>query len=76
VGEGRVEVSLTERGYLYLADEAHAAALRAALDVQLAQQVTVRPLAQAELSRQFPWLETEDLVLGALARRARVGSTL
>ena len=66
VGDGRVEVSLTERGYLYLADVAHAAALRAALDVQLAQQVPVRPLAQAELSQQFPWLKTEDLVLGAL----------
>jgi FAD-dependent oxidoreductase domain-containing protein 1 len=66
VGEGRVDVSLTERGYLYLADAPRAAALRAALDIQLAQQVTVRPLAQEDLSKEFPWLETADLVLGAL----------
>lgn len=66
VGEGRVDVSLTERGYLYLADAPHAAELRAALDVQLAHRVTVRPLAQKDLSQEFPWLETADLVLGAL----------
>jgi glycine/D-amino acid oxidase-like deaminating enzyme len=61
-----VDVSLTARGYLYLADAAHAAALRAALDIQLAQQVRVKPLAQAELMQEFPWLQTADLVLGAL----------
>ncbi len=66
VGEGPIDISLTERGYLYLADAAYAAALRAALDVQLAQQVTVKPLGQEQLSREFPWLETRDLVLGAL----------
>lgn len=66
VGEGRVDVSLTERGYLYLADATHAGDLRAALEIQLAQQVTVKPLTQEKLSQEFPWLNTSDLLLGAL----------
>ena len=65
VGEGSVDVSLTERGYLYLADEGYAPTLEAALEVQQANQVPVRRLDRDGLQRDFPWLYTEDLALGA-----------
>jgi FAD-dependent oxidoreductase domain-containing protein 1 len=64
IGEG-IDVSLTERGYLYLADAAHAPALEAALDVQRAHQVPVRRLDPPGLRQDFPWLRVDDLVLGA-----------
>jgi FAD-dependent oxidoreductase domain-containing protein 1 len=65
IGEGPVDISLTERGYLYLADEAYAPKLQASLDVQRAHQVPVRRLDQEALSQDFPWLQSDDLVLGA-----------
>ena len=65
LGEGPVDVSLTERGYLYLADESYAPALDAALAVQHANQVPVRRLDRGGLQQDFPWLHTDDLVLGA-----------
>jgi glycine/D-amino acid oxidase-like deaminating enzyme len=66
IGEGTVDVSLTERGYLYLADETHAPALETALEVQRANHASVRRLDRAGLRREFPWLRADDLVLGAL----------
>ena len=65
LGEGQVDVSLTERGYLYLADDSHAPALDAALAVQHANRVPVRRLDRDGLRQAFPWLHTDDLVLGA-----------
>jgi FAD-dependent oxidoreductase domain-containing protein 1 len=65
IGEGAVNVSLTERGYLYLADEAYAPALEAALGVQQSLQVPVRRLERDGLQQDFPWLHSDDLVLGA-----------
>ena len=65
IGEGPVDVSLTERGYLYLADEAHAGLLEDALGIQHANQVPVRRLDHQELLQEFPWLHADDLVVGA-----------
>jgi len=65
IGEGAVDVSLTERGYLYLADKAFEPSLDAALAIQHANDVPVRRLGHDALTREFPWLHTDDLVLGA-----------
>jgi glycine/D-amino acid oxidase-like deaminating enzyme len=65
IGEGTVDISLTERGYLYLADRASEPALDAALAIQHANEVPVRRLDHHDLIQGFPWLHADDLVLGA-----------
>jgi glycine/D-amino acid oxidase-like deaminating enzyme len=63
-GEG-ADVSLVERGYLYLADAERAATLDRVIAVQRAQDVPVARLDRAALRERFDWLNTEDLALGA-----------
>ena len=65
IGEGAVDVSLTKRGYLYLADATYAPTLDASLGVQHSNQVPVRRLDREQLRQDFPWLNSDDLVLGA-----------
>jgi len=59
------EVSLVERGYLFLASPAGMAALEASHRVQRAHGVAVALLAPAELAARFPWLATADLAGGS-----------
>jgi FAD-dependent oxidoreductase domain-containing protein 1 len=60
------DISLVERGYLYLANPAQTTALKAAIDVQTAHQVKVLGLSGSELAIRFPWLNSTDLAFGAL----------
>lgn len=57
-------LSLVERGYLYLANETNAAALRAAFSVQRQVDVPVRAFSASQLHATFSWLHTGDLVRG------------
>lgn len=60
------EVSLVERGYLFLASAAGMATLEANHRVQRAQGVDVALVSPAELKARFPWLATADLAGGSL----------
>jgi FAD-dependent oxidoreductase domain-containing protein 1 len=60
------DISLVERGYLYLANAAQMKGLKAAIDVQSAHQVQVLSLGISELSIRFPWLNSTGLECGAL----------
>jgi len=60
-----VVLPLVERGYLYLADEPRAQTLRQVIGVQQRYDVPVQALDPDELARRFPWLNCEDLRLGA-----------
>lgn len=66
VADDRPALGLVEPGYLYLATEAGAAALRALHGLQRAEGVDVTLLAPAELAARFPWLAVDDLALGSL----------
>lgn len=66
VSDDRPALGLVEPGYLYLATEAGAAALRALHGLQRAEGVDVTLLAPAELAARFPWLAVDDLALGSL----------
>ena len=63
------QVDLVERGYLYLARAEQAPQLEALLRIQHANGVPVSRLSTAELARRFPWLNTDDLALGAFGER-------
>ncbi|HEV6964194.1 FAD-binding oxidoreductase [Roseateles sp.] len=66
VSDDRPALGLVEPGYLYLATEAGAAALRTLHGLQRAEGVDVTLLAPAELAARFPWLAVDDLALGSL----------
>jgi glycine/D-amino acid oxidase-like deaminating enzyme len=68
LGEEKPAIALREEGYLYLADEGGAAALRAAHSVQRAHGADVVLMDDAELAGAFAWLNTSDLALGSLGR--------
>ncbi len=58
-----MDVALEEKGYLYLGD---ASALRATHAVQAANGADIALLAPAQLAARFPWLNVDDIELGAL----------
>lgn len=58
-------VSLTERGYLYLATPELRATLDAAIAIQHDNNVHIRRMDQDGLAAAFPWLNSSDLALGA-----------
>lgn len=60
------EIGLVEPGYLYLATDAQADALRAQNATQRAQGAAIELLDPAALSARFPWLAVDDLALGSL----------
>ncbi len=62
----RPEIGLIERGYLYLAPSGRTAGLEAALRLQTENDVPVIGLPPASLAARFPWLNVDDLGLGAL----------
>lgn len=66
VGDERPQLGLVEPGYLYLATDAGAAALRSHHAVQRAAGADVALLAPRELALRFPWLTTGDLALASL----------
>jgi FAD-dependent oxidoreductase domain-containing protein 1 len=62
-----VALSLTERGYLYLADStALASQLGSVVAIQQKHSVPVVALDRQQLGARFSWLNCEDLELGAL----------
>jgi FAD-dependent oxidoreductase domain-containing protein 1 len=63
-GEAPPLLSLEERGYLYLATEQGAAALRENHAVQIANGADIRWLDRAALKAKFPWLACDDIVAG------------
>jgi FAD-dependent oxidoreductase domain-containing protein 1 len=65
VGDDRPDIGLVEPGYLYLAGEAGAPALRELHAVQRSQGVDVALLDRAALAERWPWLATHDLALGS-----------
>ncbi|MGC1522721.1 MAG: FAD-binding oxidoreductase [Steroidobacteraceae bacterium] len=69
VGADRPDILLREEGYLYLAADGGAAALRGAHEMQRAQGAALALLDRAALSRRFGWLNTSDLCLGSLGLR-------
>jgi FAD-dependent oxidoreductase domain-containing protein 1 len=64
----RPDVGLHEGGYLYLADAAGSGNLVAAQRIQESHGADVVLLDGAALAMRYPWLDTADLVAGALGR--------
>lgn len=62
----RPDVGLVERGYLYVAPPESESVLRAAIAIQQEHNVPVTGLTAPDMAARFPWLNTVDLVLGAL----------
>lgn len=61
-----VDLSLHEGGYLYLANDSQRTALLEAHRVQTSLGAEIALLAPDALAARFPWLNTEDLAVGAL----------
>ena len=64
----RLDVRITEGGYLYLSSPATAAILEENHAIQRAEGADVVLLTTAELAERFPWLSTESIALGSLGR--------
>ena len=62
-------LGLKEHGYLFLASEAGAAVLRENVAVQRGEGAAIALLDPAALAARFPWLNTDDLALGAFGER-------
>jgi glycine/D-amino acid oxidase-like deaminating enzyme len=62
----RLDVGLTEGGYLYLSSPATAPALEENHATQRAEGADVVLLTPTELGDRFPWLSTEGVALGSL----------
>lgn len=62
----RPEIGLREPGYLFLADDAGAAALRANHALQTCCGASVALLDAAALQARFPWLAVHDVAAGTL----------
>ena len=58
-------IGLTTPGYLYLAEAAQAAGLRAQNVVQCAEGALIDLLDPQALAARFPWLAVDDLALGS-----------
>ena len=58
-----MDVALEEKGYLYLGD---ASALRSTHAIQSANGADIALLTPAQLATRFPWLNVDDIELGAL----------
>jgi FAD-dependent oxidoreductase domain-containing protein 1 len=65
IGDQRPVIGLVEPGYLYLAGDAGASALRELHAVQRALDVDVALLDADALAQRWPWLATGDLNLGS-----------
>lgn len=61
-----LDLGLTERGYLYLANEGQAVGLRQAQAIQKQHGAQLELLSPSELKRRFPWLNTDGIALGSL----------
>lgn len=61
-----IDLSLHEGGYLYLANSAQRPALEQLHAVQTALGAAIALLDPTEIARRFPWLQVDDLALGAL----------
>src|SRR5580698_10118092 len=64
-GEGP-DLPITENGYLYLATEAGAGALRANHETQISEGANVALLTPEETKARFPFIDTNGLVLASL----------
>jgi FAD-dependent oxidoreductase domain-containing protein 1 len=64
-----VDLGLREQGYLYLADEAAAPAMRRAHAVQAAHGAQLALLEPQALAQRFGWIATEGVTLGCLGLR-------
>jgi glycine/D-amino acid oxidase-like deaminating enzyme len=68
-GDGQApDVSLVERGYLYLAGPAGEATMREVHAVQRAEGADVVLLTPDDLRARYPWLSVEGIALGSLGR--------
>ncbi len=65
----RNDLSLVEAGYLYLASEAGAGALRTLNQVQRAAGADIRLLEPDALRTRWPWLATDGIRLGSWGAR-------
>ena len=61
-----VDVTLVEKGYLYLAKDNGAANLDLSVAIQKENGVAVERLNRLELSRRYSWLKTDDISCAAL----------
>jgi len=69
VGEDRPALGFVEAGYLYLASAAGAETLRELHGVQAAHGADVRLLDPDDLTRRWPWLNSDDIALGSWGAR-------
>jgi FAD-dependent oxidoreductase domain-containing protein 1 len=68
VDEEKPDIMLRENGYLYLAANEGAAALRGAHEVQRMQGADIALMDPAALATAFGWLNTSGLALGSLGQ--------
>jgi len=62
------DIAFRERGYLLMAGDSGAAALRANHQVQAAEHADIVLLDPDVMAAKFPWLNTSDLTLGAFGQ--------
>lgn len=67
LGEGTPDPQWKERGYLFVAGAEHAAILEANARVEAAEGVRVEVLDRARIASRYPWMRSNDLVLGVLS---------
>lgn len=68
VGDDRPSIGLSEGGYLFLATEAGTAQLAENHALQAEMGADIAHLDPEGLTRQFPWLSTEDIAAGCWGR--------
>jgi glycine/D-amino acid oxidase-like deaminating enzyme len=64
----RPALSLHERGYLFLASEAGAEAMRANHAVQTAEGADIELMTPAQIVARYPWINPDGIALGAHGR--------
>ena len=66
VDDEEVDVQFQEKGYLFLAStEKGAEVMRRNNEVQVGEGADVKLLNSKELKTKFPWLNTDDIILGS-----------
>lgn len=68
-GEAPPDISLTERGYLYLATPVGEATMRESHSIQVANGAGVALLSPDDVASRFPWLSTDGVALASLGLR-------
>lgn len=75
VDDEEFDVQFQEKGYLFLAStEKGAEIMRRNNKVQVGEGADVKLLNNMELKKKFPWLNTDDIILGSYGGESSIYS--